>query len=137
MAKKTTRQRVDRSESEKFARVARQFIDTAELAEEVGSWNAAGLLLVHGAILLADAVAIRLKSVKSTSDDHKDAVALLGEVVGSAPGRKEALTHLEQVIDEKNRVAYTGTPLRSEDVAKLKLHVERFRTFAENMLRMA
>src|SRR5437867_2295606 len=108
MAKKTTRQRVDPGDAEKYVRAARQFLDSAELLKEAGNWTAAGLLIIHGAIALADAVAIKLKSVKSTSDDHKDSVALFGEVVAGMDGRKEALTHLERIIDEKNAVSYGG-----------------------------
>lgn len=135
MVKKTTRQRVAPGDWEKFARVARQFLDTSELAQEVGYWTAAGLLLVHGAICLADAVTIKLKSVKSTSDDHKDAVALLGEVAAAIEGRKEALMHLERIIAEKNKVAYGGISYRQEDVDRLALHADRFRRFAEKVLR--
>jgi hypothetical protein len=133
--KKTHRQRIDPADSEKYATKGRQFLDTAELAKEIGNWTSAGLLIVHGAISLADAVTIKLKSVKSSSDNHKDAVALLGEVAAGIEGRKEALTHLERIIDEKNKVAYGGISYRREDVERLALHVERFRKFAEGILR--
>ena len=137
VAKKTTRRRVDAGEAESYAGAARQFFDCADLAKDCGYWNAAGLLLVHGAIALADAVAIKLKSVKSTGDDHKDAVALLGEVVAGARGRKEAMTQLGRIIDEKNRAAYTGVSFRQGDVERMEKQAKRFRSFAEGILRSA
>ena len=90
---------------------------------------------MHGAIALADAVSIQLKSVKAVSDNHKDTVALLGEVVGEGRGKKDALTHLERIIDEKNRVAYSGVSSRSADVERLGVHADRFRAFAEPLLK--
>jgi hypothetical protein len=135
MAKKTTRRRVDAGEAIRYAGVAKQFFVASDLALEFEYWNAAGLLLVHGAIALADAVSIHLKSVKATSDDHKDVVALLGEVVAETKGRKEALTHLERIIDEKNRVAYCGVPFRAVDLERMGTHAERFRSFAEPLLK--
>jgi hypothetical protein len=133
--KRAPRQRIDPADWEKYATKGRQFLDTAELAREVGNWTSAGFLIVNGAISLADAVAIKLKSVKSSGDDHKEAVALLAEVASGIEGRKEALTHLERIIDEKNKVAYGGISYRRKDVEKLALHVERFRKFAEGILR--
>ena len=137
MVRKTARQRIDPDESPKYAAAAAQFFDAADLARDCRYWNAAGLLLVHGSIAWADAVAIRLKGVKSTSDDHKDAVALLGEVLTGVRGRDEALTHLHRIIDEKNRVSYEGITFQESDMERLARHTERFRRFVEGILKTA
>lgn len=134
MGKRTARKRVSPAEAGKYARAGRQFLDAAELAGEFEYWNAAGLLYVHGTIALADAVAVRLKGVKSSSDDHRDAAALFGEVVGDRAGKKEAQGRLERIIMEKSRASNEGDTLRREDVMKLKVHAERFRRFAEELL---
>ena len=57
MVRKTTRQRIDPGEASKYAAVAAQFCDAAELARDCRYWNAAGFLLVHGSIAWADAMA--------------------------------------------------------------------------------
>lgn len=79
MAKKTQRAQVDPGEAESFRKTAEQFMKAGKLAREHGYGNAAGLLFVHAAIAYADAVSIRLAGMKSTSDNHHDAVQLLSE----------------------------------------------------------
>ncbi len=106
----------------------------AELAADHGCWNAAGLLLVHGAIAYTDAVCISRAGIKSTSDSHMDAVALLGEASKDLRGQDEALGHLERLIREKSRVAYTGQSFRAKDVEALRKHAERFCAWPERIL---
>lgn len=98
-------------------------------------WNAAGLLYVHGAIAFADAVAIKLREVKSTSENHMDAVHLLGEVTAGAKGRDEALGHLKRLIDEKARVAYSGQSFHARELESLSKHADRFSAWAERILK--
>lgn len=135
MARRTRRTKVARSEAPDYAAAGEQFSTAAALAQEVEYWNAAGVLYVHAAIAFADAVAIARRGEKSTSENHMDALALLGEVVANRKGRDEAREHLRRIIDEKNRVAYTGVSFRRADLQKLAMHVQRFRAFAEGILR--
>jgi len=134
VARKTKRVRVDRSDSPRYASVGQEFTRAAELAQEFVYWTAAGLLMVHASIAYADAVAIRLAGLKSTSDDHLDAVTLLAEAAAEAPDRDPALQHLRRIIDEKNRVAYSGDALREREVTALATHATRFRTWAMKIL---
>lgn len=117
--------------------MGREFFKAADMARHHEYWNAAGLLYVHGAIALADAVAIWREGVKSTSENHMDAVALLGEVTAAIKDRDEALGHLQKIILEKSRVAYTGQSFRSSDVDSIGKHAERFSAWAGELLRQA
>ncbi|MBI2933923.1 MAG: hypothetical protein HYY16_19940 [Planctomycetes bacterium] len=135
MARKTKRTTVPRAEADDYAAVGDQFTKAAELAQEFEYWNAAGLLYVHAAIAFADAVAIARRGEKSTSENHMDALALLEEAVADVKGRDEAREHLRRIIDEKNRVAYTGVSFRGADLEKLAMHARRFRAFAERILK--
>lgn len=135
MARKSVRTRVDRSEAPGYAAAANQFFTVASLAQEYEYWNAAGLLYVHAAIAFADTVAIARRGEKSTGENHMDALVLLGEATANVRGRDEAREHLRRIIDEKNRVAYTGVSFRRADLEKLAKHAQRFRSFAEAVLR--
>jgi hypothetical protein len=50
--------------------VAENFAQAAAMAVEFQYWNAAGVLLVHSAIALTDALTVKIGGVKSTGEDH-------------------------------------------------------------------
>jgi hypothetical protein len=99
---------VNRSKVKDYRSVAESFYHGAELAREFEYWNASGVLIVHAAIALADAIAIKLAGVKSRGEDHHEAIALLEEVVAPGVEKKKALQHLRRIIDHKNAVSYSG-----------------------------
>lgn len=134
MAKKTQRAQVDPGEAESFRRTAEQFMKAGKLAREHGYGNAAGLLFVHAAIAYADAVSIRLAGMKSTSDNHHDAVQLLSEAATRQKDRDKATGHLRRLIDEKNRVSYTGQTFRPAEIESLEIHAGRFKDWCEGVL---
>lgn len=134
MAKKTQRTKVDPGESKSFRAMAAQFLKAAELAREHEYWNAAGLLIVHGSIAYSDAVAIRLAGVKSTSDNHHDAIGLLADAAAREKDRDRALGHLRRIIEEKSRVSYTGEVFRRAEIEALETHAQRFREWCEAVL---
>ena len=134
MAKKIRRIEIDRGEAGSFRAAAEQFMKAARLARDHGYGTAAGLLFVHAGIAYSDAVSIRLAGVRSTSDNHHDAVALLGETAARIKDRERAAQHLHRLIDEKSRVAYTGEILKKPEVEALENHAERFRAWCAPIL---
>lgn len=135
MTAKTDRTRVDRASAASYAAAAEQFFEVAGLARHLAYWNAAGVLYVHAAIAFADAVSIRLKGMKSTSDNHLDAVHLFDEATGDERGQGEAVRHLRRIVDEKNRVSYTGASFKETDLRTMEQHAERLRSFTGRVLR--
>ncbi len=135
MTKRTRRVSVERGESGRFAEAGAQFAQAAGLAREFEYWNAAGLLYVHAAIAFADAVSIARRGEKSTSENHLDALALFDVAASGLKGRDEASEHLRRIVEEKSRVSYSGLSFRRADLEKLARHAERFRAFAESLLR--
>lgn len=125
---------MDRGKAASYAGAGHEFLRAAELAQKHEYWNAAGLLLVHSAIAHADAVTIHLAGQKSTSESHQDVVLLLKEAVRDLKGRDEAIHHLSTVIEEKNRVSYTGQPFRSSDVASLIKHAARLQDWTRKAI---
>lgn len=135
MARKTSRSRVERSSAAGYAAAAGQFFEVAGLARQMAYWNAAGVLYVHAAIAVADAASIRLMGMKSTSDNHLDAVHLFDQATRDERGQAEAVQHLRRIIDEKNRVSYTGATFKESELRAMALHAERLREFCEKVIR--
>jgi hypothetical protein len=64
MPRKSKRKSVDRSKSNSYKIVADNFIQGAEVAREFEYWNAAEVLIVHAAIALSDALAIKMVGLR-------------------------------------------------------------------------
>ena len=135
MADSKTRIPVHRTKVKDYQSVAESFYRGAELAREFEYWNAAGVLIVHAAIALADAIAIKLAAVKSRGDDHHETIALLEAVVAPSEEKKKALQHLRRIIDHKNAVSYSGELYDRKDIEQLWKQVARFRQWAMDLLR--
>lgn len=134
MTKKTLRKEIPRDDGARYARVADGFHRAAELALEHDYRGAAGLLFVHAGIAYADAVCIARRGVRSSSERHQDALTLLREAAGSAPGGDAALGHLRHLLDEKSRLAYTGDEPTAAEAAALAKHAARFRDWASGLI---
>ncbi len=64
-----------------------------------------------------------------------DALSLFDEATSGLKGRDEASEYLRRIVEEKSRVSYTGISFRRSDLEKLATHADRFRTFAEKVLK--
>ena len=134
MAKSSTRIAVHRTKAKDYRAVAESFYHGAEMARDFEYWNASGVLIVHAAIALADAIAIKLAGVKSRDEDHHETIALLEEVVAAGEEKKKALQHLRRIIDHKNAVSYSGEIYDRTDIEQLWKQVARFREWAMDLL---
>lgn len=134
MGRGGSRVSVQRSKAADYRTVAESFYNGAEVAAEFNYWNAAGVLYVHAAIALADAMSIKLGGVRCRGEDHHETVALLNELVAPSQQKQKALNQLRTIIDHKNLVAYSGEVFNRRDVEKLAKLFDRFRTWALSIL---
>ena len=134
MPRSGRRRQVDRSRWRQFLAVADSFVRAAEVARGSEYWNAAGLLIVHAAIALTDALTVKVGGVKSAAEDHRLAADLLETVLAVDPEGKKAIGHLRALLEEKNLVAYSGEIYRQEDIRRMHRHLERYRTWAGRLL---
>ena len=128
--KKGARKSIERARWRDFLHVADNFYKSAELAKEFEYWNASGLLIIHSAIALTDALTVKVGGVKSSGEDHMAAVGLLRETVSLDERGNEAARHLVRMIDQKNLVSYSGDIYTRAEVAALWKHLERYRSWA-------
>lgn len=130
MVKRTKRTSVDRSKASDYRTVAENFFEGAGVAREYEYWNAAGVLIVHAAIALADAICIRLGGVKSSGGDHHEILSILEELVAPGERKQSALNQLRKIIDHKTAVSYSGETYDRHDIDRLWTLIDRFRSWA-------
>jgi len=128
------RRQVERARWRQFRSVGENFAEAAEVATEFEYWNAAGVLLVHAAIALTDALTVKVGGVKSAGEDHMLAASLLETVVVIDTEGKKAIGHLRALIEEKTLVSYSGELYRREDIRRMGRHLDRYRTWANRLL---
>jgi hypothetical protein len=130
MASRISSVRIDNNKHLDFVKVAQNFKEGAELAYEFGYYNAAGVLIVHSAIALADSITIKYSSLKIKGDSHYDVIALLKNVLPQKLKNNSAIDHLKKIIDQKNLVSYSGDIYHKSDITKLNKHFIRFSNWA-------
>ena len=97
-------------------------------------WNASGVLIIHAAIALADAITIKIGGVKCSGEDHHEVIGLINELITSTEEKKKALNQLDRIIDHKSAVSYRGDIYQSEDIELLWKYLDRFRRWAVSVL---
>ncbi len=81
MIKNFPSKKFDRNKYLDFEKVANSFIEGGKLAIEFGYYNAAGVLIIHSVIALADAITIKYSARKAKGDSHYDVISMLKDVV--------------------------------------------------------
>ena len=77
--------------------MSENFFEGAKLASDFEYYNASGVLIVHAAIALADAVTIRFSSSKCSCENHYEVIQLLKETAPVINLTKYALIHFEKI----------------------------------------
>ncbi|MGD1007684.1 MAG: HEPN domain-containing protein [Ignavibacteriaceae bacterium] len=130
MVHKSSRIKIDKSLSANFIQVSKNFSEGAKIAFEYEYFNAAGVLIVHSAIALADALTIKLGGVKCKGENHNEILGMLKDLSPDSSQRNNALNQLESIIAHKNAVSYSGSIYDKKDIEKLLKHLERFTNWA-------
>ena len=81
MVKKITTKRINSHRYKDFYKTATNFNEGAKVANEFEYFNAAGVLIIHAAIALADAITIKLVSEKCSGENHYEVINLLEEII--------------------------------------------------------
>jgi HEPN domain-containing protein len=126
--------KIDNNKYRDFIKVAESFQKGAELAQEFGYYNAAGVLIIHSAIAYADSITIKFSSLKIKGASHYDIIALLNNILPSDKKDKTALDQFKKLIDHKTMVSYSGDVYNKSDIEKLAKHFNRFLNWANLLL---
>ncbi|MGA7723244.1 MAG: hypothetical protein WCA84_18905 [Ignavibacteriaceae bacterium] len=117
-----------------FIKVSDDFSNGSESAYTFEYYNAAGVLVIHAAIALADAVTIKLSGKKCSGESHYDIIDLLRLVTPPSQNKNKSLDQFKKLIDHKNKVSYYGDIYFKKDVDKLLNHFKRFKSWAGMLL---
>jgi hypothetical protein len=134
MTRRMPRKTIDKTEYKKYQRVAEHFFEAAADSLALEYWTAAGVLIVHSAIAFTDAACIQQSGQRSAGDDHEDAIELLNLLIAHGEGKNRAIGHLRRIIEEKTKVSYLGDLYTAAQAKDLWKHLERFRSWIENIL---
>lgn len=134
MGKNSPSKKIDRNKYLDFRKVADSFIEGGKLAGEFGYYNAAGVLIIHSVIALADAITIKYTGRKAKGDSYYDVITLLKNTMPQNKLNDNAINNFKKLIDHKNIVSYSGNIYRKKDVDKLIKHYERFASWAVDIL---
>ncbi|MHB8580416.1 MAG: hypothetical protein ACYDA4_11240 [Ignavibacteriaceae bacterium] len=118
-----------------FIKVSKDFSNGCESAYTFEYYNAAGVLVIHAVIALADAVTIKLSGKKCSGDSHYDIIDLLKLVTPPSQNKNKALDQFKKLVDHKNKVSYYGDIYLKKDVDKLLKYFERFKSWADSLLK--
>ena len=135
MTSKSPRKKIDPARYKDFEEVAANFYEGAKVASEFSYYNAAGVLIVHSAIAYSDAISIKNGGVKIQGDNHYEIISLLDDLMADSTNKKNALNQLEIIIDHKNKVSYSGDIYHKKDIDSLWKHLERYRTWVNEILK--
>lgn len=132
MVKKYRTQKASDSQVRLFKKKATQYRKAMNLAYESGLWDAAVSNAVHAVILLANAVTGRESGEYFADKDHSQAPEYLKEIIG--PDASKAKEQMAQVLNLKGLVEYEARGCTQKDAAAAKKRVERFFSWAEEIL---
>ena len=125
---------VPRERYSTYLKKARGFLRAAEASLAVGDWDAAALNAVHCGISSADALLVFKAGVRSGSDSHSDAAALLDRhFAGDEAGPKAGT--LSKILSYKNLAAYEDREVSDAEAREAAKLARRFFDAAEAKLK--
>lgn len=102
-------------EARAHLRKAAEFLDAAELSDDVGLVNAATSNAVTSGINSKDAICLALTGRTAKTDSHNDAVA---ELRSAGPLAREHATTLGRLLKLKSRAQYQTADVAGADARK-------------------
>ncbi len=133
-AKKISRKSVDRQQWRQYYEVGIQNKQGAEHNLESGLWTPAGILIVHSAIALTDALTVKAAGVKSSGDGHLQVVELVKQVIEISRDDTGALNRLLRILSEKSKVAYGGQLYTERQAAGVMKQLQRYQAWIDKKL---
>jgi len=133
-AKKITRKSVDRQQWQQYYKVAVQNKQGAENNLENVLWTPAGILIVHSAIALTDALTVKAAGVKSSGDNHLQVVELVKQVIEVSEDDTRALNRLLRILSEKSKVSYGGQLYTEHQAMGMMKQLERYQAWIDKKL---
>lgn len=107
------------------------------LTDDLSTYGGAvGVLAVHSAIALADAVQVAATGTRYRGQAHGQAIGELEQICKDHRREATGIKHLAELLDKKHHFSYDERPVSVGELARAELKMERFfswvnRTFPE------
>lgn len=131
-AKKLKTVNVSKNDYKIFLGKAKDFYEVMLNARDIGKWTAVGLNAVHCAISCCDALLTFHLGIRSSGEDHMQAVDLLLRLALDIE-EGEANT-FKRIIVKKNLIAYECREFRQTEAIEISKLAERFYRWATSKL---
>ena len=104
------------------------------LADDISSYRTGiGLLAIHSAVSLGDAITIGITGKRGKYQDHARAASELGKICAShGVSNMQGIDHLSWLLGQKNTVAYEDRRFDDKSVRLAIDKAERFNAWAYN-----
>ena len=134
MTRQKGRKSVSKNKYSKHLKTAEHFYEAAKDSMDLEYWTAAGVIIVHSAIAYSDALSIKMGGVRSSGDNHEDAIALLESIIAGSDEKTKALNQFKRIIEEKTKVSYMGELYTRKQTQEMWKRLERFRRWTKDIL---
>ena len=111
---------------------AKEFYQIMKFAEDKELWIGAGLLGIHCAISLCDALTTFYLGARSRSEKHQDVVVLLKKI--KVKNIDEKIKQVLSILSVKNLVEYEAREFKESDSRKIIIQVERLYVWVSQLL---
>ena len=138
MVKRGLKKKVDPHDAEKYLRVGRNLLQSAEdLGHLEGACygNAIGILCVQATIAYTDALTIVAAGIRS-SDAHVKAADRLTETVALSKSDQKVIRLLRSILARKEEIEYSGDFYTVEETGRLLEQVRTYATWADERYRV-
>lgn len=115
---------VDKADYTIYLNKANDFYEMTQKASDSENWTGIGLNAVHCAISSCDALLAFHLGIRSTSDNHMDAVDLLMRI--PKVRLSEEAVAFKRIIAKKNLIAYECREFRRSEALEILKMTERF-----------
>ena len=103
---------------------AEEFFDSMQHAYKNRMWTSVGLNAVHCAISSCDAILVKSQGIRSSGEDHMQALELLSRA--PVEGIEKQIATVRRIIAKKNVIAYENREFRESDASDIFKQAERF-----------
>jgi hypothetical protein len=126
---------VDPVTTQQYIEKADHFLQGMKLlAEDVKSYRSGiGLLAIHSAISLSDAIKVGLTGKRGKYQDHARAARELSKLCASNNvSNTQGVNHLAWLLSQKNAVAYEAARFDDDSIRQAANRADRFNAWAYN-----
>lgn len=131
-AKKLKTAHVEKNDYKVFLKKARDFYEVMLNARDTENWTAVGLNAVHCAISCCDAMLTFHLGIRSSGEDHMQAVDLLMRLPSNVEDGE--VNTFKRIIARKNLIAYECREFRQAEAIDILKLAERFYRWTSSKL---